>query len=81
MTLDKSKQDRFLAWLDSKGVRRDCPACGSIERHAGDIVAPPSAPTGGGTVVGGPNYPLVQLVCSNCGYVMHFASTKMAVPM
>lgn len=81
MTLGKAKQEQFIAWLQSKGVRSDCPACGASDRQPGDIVAPPSTPAGGGTVVGGPNYPLVQLVCRNCGYVMHFASTVMDVPV
>jgi hypothetical protein len=46
---------------------------------AGDIIAPPAAPGGGGTAVGGPSFPLVQIVCKNCSYVMQFASTPIGL--
>ena len=30
-------------------------------------------------MLGGPNFPLVQIVCENCSYVMHFASTSIGL--
>lgn len=80
MSLHESKKQQLLNWLQAKGVRDDCPACGATGRHPGDIVAPPTTPDGGGTVVGGPNFPLVQVICQNCGYVMHFATTSIQMP-
>lgn len=47
--------------------------------EAGDIVAPPATPEGGGTVIGGPSFPLVQIICPNCAYVMHFASPRVGL--
>jgi hypothetical protein len=75
MTIDVPQQKTLYEWLSAKGVREDCPACGSYERMVGDIVAPPAAPGGGGTSVGGPSFLLAQVICRNCGFVMHFAST------
>jgi hypothetical protein len=31
------------------------------------------------TAVGGPSFPLVQIVCKNCSYVMQFASTPIGL--
>jgi hypothetical protein len=79
MPIDKSQQEELFAQLRANGVREDCPACGSLLRRVGDIVAPPATPDGGGTVLGGPSFPLVQLICEQCSYVMHFAATPLGI--
>lgn len=74
MPISQSQHKQLFQWLQSKGVREDCPACGSNDRTSGDVIAPPATPEGGGTVVGGPHFPLVQVLCEHCGFVMHFAT-------
>ncbi len=79
MPIDASQHEQLLDWLRAKGVRQDCLACGTSAWDPGDIIAPPAAPSGGGTVIGGPSFALVQLVCRNCAYVMHFACTPIGL--
>lgn len=76
MPLEQDKAKALLGWLREKGVRRDCPACGHPEWSVGDIISPPTNPSMGGTVVGGPSFPMVQLICENCNHVMHFATPR-----
>jgi hypothetical protein len=59
MPIEKPQQRELFARLRAKGVRENCPACGATSWMAGDIVAPPPTPDGGGTVVGGPSFTLV----------------------
>ncbi len=79
MPLSPEQQETLFRWLREKGVRKECPACGHQTWKAGDIIAPASAPGGGGTAVGGPTYSLVQLVCQHCSFVMHFATTPIGI--
>ena len=79
MQISPSQQQELFHWLRAKGVREDCPACGAESWMAGDIIAPPTAPGGGETAVGGPSFPLVQIVCKNCSYVMQFAGTPIGL--
>jgi hypothetical protein len=51
MQINPSQQQELFQWLRCKGVREDCPACGAKSWMAGDIIAPPAAPDGGGTAV------------------------------
>lgn len=81
MTLAEETKEAVFAWLETKGVRSDCPACGCKEWEVGDIIAPPATPHGGGTAHGGPSFPLVQLCCQRCGFVMHFNSTRIGLPV
>lgn len=61
MPIDETQQEQLFEWLRSKGVRPDCPACGREKWKVGDIIAPPSAPGGGGTKLGGPPSRLSKL--------------------
>jgi hypothetical protein len=79
MPINETQQEKLFEWLSEKGVRDTCPACGCEARRVGDIIAPPPMPHGGGTVVGGPSFPLVQVICENCSFVMHFASTPIGL--
>jgi hypothetical protein len=79
MPISDSQKEQLFEWLKAKGVRQDCPACGSASRRVGDIIATPSAPAGGGTVVGGPNFRVVQVICTQCAFVMHFATTPIGL--
>ena len=81
MPLDASQQKLLFQWLRAKGVCQQCPACGASSWMVGDIVVPPAAPGGGGTTVGGPSYPLAQMICENCGHVRHFASTLIGLDL
>ncbi len=79
MPLDDERRARLESWLQEKGVRRDCIACGSETWRVGDVVAPPPTPSGGGTVVGGPSFPLAQIICEHCGFVMHFSTVTAGI--
>ncbi len=81
MTLGTKQEHDVLDWLEQHGVRRDCVACGHEGRAVGDIIASPSTPHGGGTALRGPSFPLVQVFCEKCGYVMHFNSSRIGLPV
>lgn len=78
MPINSSQQEKLKAWLDSKGVRPQCGACGSNDWAPGDIVAAPRY-SSQGLAIGGPTVPMVQLVCSNCAHLMLFAAVPIGI--
>jgi hypothetical protein len=80
MPLDKRQRDVLERWLESRNVSRVCPACGAGEWRTGDIIAAPTLPGGGGTVIGGPTHPMVQVICNHCAHVRLFSSVAIGIP-
>lgn len=79
MPLDQSDIDKVQAHMQRMGVRGQCPACGASGNWTiGELVASPSY-VEGGMAIGGPVVPMVQVICSRCGYVMHFAAKLMGL--
>lgn len=77
MGLDQAQQGRLNIWMQTKGVKPQCPACGNLGSWTpGDVIAPPVM-TPGTVTFGGPSVPMVQLICGKYAYILHFA----AVPM
>ncbi|MFL5735083.1 MAG: hypothetical protein ACJ78Q_18155 [Chloroflexia bacterium] len=74
MTLDPTQHQTLTTWMAQKGVRPECPACGSTTgRTPGGIVAEMRV-TPRGLHVGDPVLPLVQLICNHCAHLMLFAA-------
>jgi predicted nucleic-acid-binding Zn-ribbon protein len=66
--LSHEQAHKLQEWMDSRGVNRNCPMCGSGEWETGEIVSGTSV-DGSGNVL-----PMAQLVCQNCGYEVPFAA-------
>jgi predicted nucleic-acid-binding Zn-ribbon protein len=68
MPFNHERAHRLQQWLNSRGVDLNCPVCGSTQWETGEIVSGANV-SGQGNVL-----PMVQVICSNCGYVMVFAA-------
>jgi predicted nucleic-acid-binding Zn-ribbon protein len=68
MPLNHERAHRLQQWLSSRGIGFNCPMCGSTQWETGEIVSGANV-SGQGNVL-----PIVQVICSNCGYVMFFAA-------
>ena len=75
MALDSTQQQKLTDWMASKGVRPECPACGSAGWTPGDIVAEMHMRPGG-LRIGEPVTALVQVICNNCAHVRLFAAER-----
>jgi hypothetical protein len=74
MALDSIQHQKLTDWMARKGVRPECPACGSAAGWTpGDIVAEMRMRPGG-LHIGEPVMALVQVVCNNCAHVRLFAA-------
>lgn len=72
MTLDPEKQKKLTQWIESKVVRRHCPACEhAVDWVAADVLELVIQPCEGAS---GTEIPVVPLVCPNCGYVTLFSA-------
>lgn len=78
MALTEAQQQQLRNWLDSKGAKPGCSVCGHTKWDAGDITnapvfrpheSPPSTLS----------IPEVQVVCANCGYIMHFSAAQVGL--
>ena len=73
---DDSKDERFSAFLREKGVKLQCPACGSgkveLDEAAGFEPAIPYARTLGFKQFPAAALPAYVLVCRECGHIRLF---------
>jgi hypothetical protein len=73
MALTERQKEKILSSLRTK-AKAHCPMCGGTnwelwEEMVGAMAASPQ----GGIGIGGPYIPMVQIVCTNCGFVSHHA--------
>lgn len=81
MTLTESQKGTILASLQAK-IKGACPLCSHSNWTLGDnVVAATTTSLGGGMVIGGPFVPMVQLICTNCGFVAHHAIGALGIPL
>ncbi len=73
MPLSHEQAHKLQKWMDSRGVNRNCPMCGSGEWETGGIVSGTSVDDSGNVL------PMAQLVRQNCGYVMSFAAVSIGL--
>lgn len=78
MPISQEQANKLQSWLDTKGVRPSCPACGTNNWAPGDVIAAPVFAEGGFRI-GGPTVPMVQLICANCAYVRLFAAVPIGL--
>lgn len=78
MPLDQAQAAKVQAWIKAKAPTFRYPACGSTNFTVGDIVSAPVR-TAGGVALGGPDVPMVQVICNNCVHVTLFAAVPMGL--
>ena len=75
---DRQKQTIKDA-LQKKGFGA-CPMCKQSNWQVGDdLVHSPVTTLGGPMSLGGPHIPMVQIVCTNCGFVAHHAAGVLGI--
>lgn len=75
--LSPEDREKILSWLDERGGKTACPVCHHENWFLAEHILEGRIYSGGGLVVGGPNYPQFVIVCTNCYYARHF----MAMPL
>ena len=81
MSTHQISKEHVENWIAEKIVKLECGACRKTEFSVGDIVAAPSTRDGGGTVIGGPAFPTVQVICNHCAHVMLCSTVDMGIHM
>ena len=70
--LTKDQVEHLKKWIDQKAVDMTCPICTKATWIPGSLIlTPPARGKGKSMVIGGRTYPMVPIICTNCGY-MHF---------
>jgi ribosomal protein S27AE len=73
MALTDKQKTLILTSLQAK-ARGVCPRCGQANWSMQDeVVACSTTSLQGGMAFGGPIVPMVQIICTNCGFVAHHA--------
>lgn len=75
MHLDSTQQQTLMTWLTAKGVQ-GCYACQGktlTTLQTGEIIAAPALRPIGGIGYDSEIVPMVQVLCTSCAHVMHFA--------
>jgi predicted nucleic-acid-binding Zn-ribbon protein len=79
MPLTPAQALKVQNWLTSKKLNPTCPSCGGRKWTPVEIISANTV-TAKGTTIGGNTIPMVQIVCSNCGFVKLFAAVPMGLP-
>lgn len=80
MSLTDRQKTTILSTLNAKGVKAMCPMCGKNSWEiGGELVSTTALNPGGTMVVGAPIVPMIQLICTNCGFVSHHAAAVMGI--
>lgn len=69
-------ENRLSGWLTNRVDEFKCPVCNSKKWRSGEIVC--SFPYEGGLAASKAT-PLVQIVCSHCGYVLRFTGAVIGI--
>ena len=79
MSLTDRERQAVADTLKQKGAR-GCPICGATSWQLQDemVATVPSVP-GGGLSIGGAHIPMIQVVCTNCGFVSHHAAAALGI--
>ena len=72
MPLNETQRQKLIDWMRTKAVQAPCPACAADQMSPGDLVAETGVDAEGNIRYSGGLVLLVQIVCGNCGFVMHF---------
>lgn len=79
MPLEESQKQKFRVWLEERNICPTCASCGSQSWGAGEITSSPILNAEGKTVCDS-HVPMVQLVCTKCGYTMNYAAVPIGLP-
>jgi len=77
---DEEKKKKALEELSKKWTgKKECEICGTNNWSVPDDIVMPMAFTGGGLTIGGPTYPQLQIICSNCGNTKIFNAVILGI--
>lgn len=77
--LSEPQKQKLRDWLRSKGVHPVCASCGARDWGAGELVSVPILDHDGAHRSDS-HVPMVQLVCTNCSYLMLYAAVPIGLP-
>ncbi len=77
--LNEGQKQKLRDWMKSKGVRPTCASCGEKDWGAGEIISA-TVLSAEGIQISEAHVPMVQIVCTNCSYVMSYAAVPMGLP-
>ena len=78
MPLNESQKQKLRSWLKDKGARPTCVSCGQDEWGTGELVSTTVLNTEV-LQIAETHVPVVQLVCTNCGYIMNYAAVPIGL--
>lgn len=79
MPLSEVQKEKLRNWLSDKGANPKCVSCGAEKWGAGEVVSVPILDQDGNQQDDS-CVPMVQLVCTNCSYLMLYAAVPIGLP-
>jgi len=81
MALTQRQKTNIMESLRVK-VKAPCPRCvQNYWQMQDELVMAPATSFGGGLAIGGPHVPMIQVICTNCGYVAHHAVGALGIDL
>jgi hypothetical protein len=71
--LSEAEKTKAIQWvLGHWKTNSPCPICAAKNWNVADHLTQPLTFSHGTTMISGPAYPQVQVICSSCGYTIYF---------
>ena len=78
--LSPEDKEKIQKWLNEKWkVPKHCPISQDNNWIIGDYVTTPMNYGGGGMIIGGQITPQIMMICTSCGYTLHFNAMFMGI--
>lgn len=79
MPVTKEQEAQVRQWMGEHAPSLSCPVCGKSNFAIAEVVMAPVRTQGGGMAFGGPSVPEVQVVCTQCACILHFAAVPLGL--
>ena len=74
--LNEEEKDIVRDWFDRRQVEPACPICGIWKAEPLAVISPNKYDEEAALVLGGKEWPMIQVVCDHCGYMMLFDARR-----
>jgi predicted nucleic-acid-binding Zn-ribbon protein len=72
--LNSAEKEKVHEWFAGLRIEPQCPICGNKRLDPAAVIVPTKYDPEAALVFGGKEWPMIQVICDKCGYVLTFSA-------